>query len=231
MTNPRTKRTVGIIGLAVFTCFILIVSYAFVSRFGEFSENPTKIRDVVLGYGVWGYLVFSLINIFQVIFAPVPGNVVTVSSGILFGFVRGVLVTWVSVIIGGSIAMVIARSFGRKMLEYLLDEKAQRFEATITRKGLPFILLLSVFPNPIGDGLFYLAGLTTIRLRILIPIIAFGRLPGIVLSVFLGDTLLTAGIAGWILGGFGLLIIVILYLTFGSRIERLFENVMRARKP
>jgi uncharacterized membrane protein YdjX (TVP38/TMEM64 family) len=167
---------------------------------------------------------FMLLNIFQIIFAPVPGNVVTISSGILFGLLRGIIITWSSVIIGGSIVLVIARAFGRRMFEYLLDEKAQKFESLITRKGISFILLLSIFPNPIGDGLFYLAGLTTIRLRILIPLIALGRLPGIVLAVFLGDRLLTAGIAGWLLAGLGFLTVVVLYLILGKRIERIFER-------
>lgn len=224
MANPKAKRVIGVIGLVVFACFILIVSHIFIGRFGEITENPQKIREIVRGYGVWGYLVFAFLNIFQIIFAPVPGNIVTVSSGMLFGFFRGIIITWISVIIGGSIVMLIARAFGRRMLEYILDEKAQKFESLITRKGISFILLLSIFPNPIGDGLFYLAGLTTIRLRILIPLIALGRLPGIVLAVFLGDRLLTAGIAGWLLAGLGFLAVLTFYLIFGKKLERVFER-------
>jgi uncharacterized membrane protein YdjX (TVP38/TMEM64 family) len=226
MANPRTKRVIGIIGILFFAGFIIIISYIFVTRFGEITENPQRIREIVRGYGVWGYFIFSLLNIFQVIFAPVPGNVVTVSSGILFGFLRGIIITWLSVIAGGSIVLVIARAFGRRMFEYLLDEKAQNFENVITRKGVPFILLLSIFPNPLGDGLFYLAGLTTIPLKVLIPLIALGRLPGIVLAVFLGDRLLTAGIAGWLLAGLGFLVVVVLYLMLGKRIEKLFEKII-----
>jgi len=226
MANVKAKRVLGIIGLVIFICFILIVSYIFVSRFGEITENPQKIREIVRAYGVWGYLVFALLNIFQIIFAPVPGNVVTVSSGMLFGFFRGIIITWVSVIIGGSIVMVIARVFGRRMLEYFLDEKARRFESIVTKKGIAFILLLSIFPNPIGDGLFYLAGLTTIRLKVLIPLITLGRLPGIVLAVFLGDTLLTVGIAGWLLAGIGFLTVFALYIVFGPTIEKLLEKII-----
>jgi len=226
MANPKAKRVIGVIGLVVLACFILVVSHIFINRFGEITENPQKIREIIRGYGLWGYLFFVLLNIFQIIFAPVPGNVVTVSSGMLFGFFRGVIITWISVIIGGSLVLFIARAFGRRMLEYLLDEKAQKFENLITRKGIPFILLLSLFPNPIGDGLFYLAGLTTIRLKILIPLIALGRLPGIVLAVFLGDRLLTAGIAGWIVAALGFLTVLGLYFILGERIEKLFEKLI-----
>jgi uncharacterized membrane protein YdjX (TVP38/TMEM64 family) len=229
MDSRAIKRLIGIAGIIVFILFIVLVSVVFVQRFGDIVKNPAAVRDTVLSYGMWSYLVFSLFNIFQIIFAPVPGHVVTVSSGILFGFIRGTLVTWVSVVIGGSIVMFAARYFGKKMLDYLLDEKAKKFEADVTRKGIPFILLLSIFPNPLGDGLFYLAGITNVPLRVLIPLIAAGRLPGIIISVLLGDWLLTAGILGWIIGIAGFLIAVILYLLLGKRIEALFERFVRLR--
>lgn len=227
MYNPIIKRIIGIMGLVVFVFFILIISLIVVATFGDIMENPLKIREAVAGYGVWGYLVFSLINIFQIFFAPVPGHIVTVSSGILFGSFRGIIVTWVSVIIGGSAVMFFSRFFGHKMLYYLLDERAQRFETEVTRRGIPFILLLSIFPNPIGDGLYYLAGITNVPLRLLIPMIAFGRLPGIIVSVVIGDKLFTAGIKGWIFGGIGFVIILVLYAIFGKKLETMFERILK----
>lgn len=227
MRRKLLKRLIGIAGIIIFAVFIILVSIIFLQRFGDIVKNPYTVRDTVLAYGIWGYLIFSLFNIFQIIFAPVPGHVVTVSSGILFGFVRGTLVTWLSVVIGGSIVMIIARYFGRKMLDFLLEEKAKKFEADVTRKGIPFILLLSIFPNPLGDGLFYLAGITDVPLKVLIPLIAAGRLPGIIISVLIGDRLLTAGILGWIFGFGGFAIAVVLYLLFGKRIEAVFEQFFR----
>ncbi|UCC10929.1 MAG: TVP38/TMEM64 family protein [candidate division WOR-3 bacterium] len=226
MRKKLLKRLTGVTGIIIFIIFIALVSIIFLQRFGDIVENPAAVRDTVLAYGMWGYLIFSLFNIFQIIFAPVPGHVVTVSSGILFGFLRGTLVTWVSVVIGGSIVMCIARYFGRKMLDFLLDEKAKKFEADVTRKGIPFILLLSIFPNPLGDGLFYLAGITRVPLKVLIPLIAAGRLPGIIISVLFGDWLLAAGVLGWIIGIAGFLIAVILYMIFGKKIENVFVRLM-----
>jgi len=225
--NPKIKRIIGITGVVIFISFILIISYVVVDKFGNIIENSLKIREVVAGYGMWAYLVFSLVNIFQIFFAPVPGHIVTVSSGILFGSFRGIIITWVSIIIGGSAVMVFSRFFGHKMIYYLLDEKAQNFEMEVTKRGIPFILLLSIFPNPIGDGLFYLAGITNVPLKLLIPLIAFGRLPGIVVSVIVGDRLFTAGIKGWIIAGVGFLIAVILYIIFGKKLEILFERIIK----
>ena len=68
MKELHAKRVIGIIGTVILVIFILIVSYVFVSRFGDIMKNPHKIREIIVGYGVWGYLVFSLFNIFQIIF-------------------------------------------------------------------------------------------------------------------------------------------------------------------
>ena len=227
MHNQTIKRLIGIAGVIMFITFIILVSYLFIRRFGQIIENPHEIREMMTGYGVWAYLVFSIFNIFQILFAPVPGTVLTVSSGILFGFLRGIIITWVSVIIGGGFAMIISRVFGKKILYYLLDEKAKEFEVEITKRGIAFILFLAIFPNPIGDGIFYLAGITVIPLKILVPLIALGRLPGIIISVLIGDKLLCAGLKGWLIGGAGFLLAIIFYILFRKKLERLFERVIK----
>jgi uncharacterized membrane protein YdjX (TVP38/TMEM64 family) len=91
---------------------------------------------------------------------------------------------------------------------------------------LSFILFLAIFPTPLGDGVFYLAGLTTIALKVLVPIIALGRLPGIVIWVLLGDKILGAGVAGWIIGILGSFCAVGLYLVFQKRFEAFFDKMV-----
>ena len=227
MPNPILKRLLGIIGVLLFIAFLAVISFLFITNFGDMVENPHRIRQVVTDYGIWGYLIFSVLNIFQILFAPIPGQVMTLSSGILFGFLGGIIVTWVSVIAGGSIAMAISRMLGRKILDYLLDKKAKSFEREITKRGLPFILFLAVFPNPIGDGLFYLAGITDLPFKILLPLIVLGRLPGIIISVLIGDRILLAGVRGWIIGSTGFLVAALFYVIFRRKLETIFERVAK----
>lgn len=198
-----------------------------IKRFGSTIKNPMKMREIIAGYGTWGYLFFFLLYIFQIFFAPVPGNVLNVSSGILFGLLKGIILSWGAVILGGSLTMAFSRIFGEKVLNYLLDEKARNFQRVITRKGISFILFLAIFPNPVGDGVYYLAGVTDAPLKVLIPLVSLGRLPGIIVSVLIGDKILTTGIKGWIIGGAGFLLAVLLYIIFGKKFEVFFEKVLK----
>jgi len=226
MERKIARRLIGIAGTVLFFLFIILISYLFVKKYGFLLRDPVEFRAVIRGYGGRGYLVYLLAYILQIVFAPIPGQVLNISSGVLFGLGRGILISWIAVFLGGGLATVLSRLLGRKILEFILDDKAWKFEQEITRRGLPFILFLAIFPTPLGDGVFYLAGLTTIALRVLVPIIALGRLPGIVVWVLLGDRILGAGVAGWIIVILGSFAAVGLYLVFQKRFEAFFDKMV-----
>jgi uncharacterized membrane protein YdjX (TVP38/TMEM64 family) len=227
MERRTFRRLIGITGIILFFAFIILISYFFVKKYGFLIKDPVQFRAVIRGYGGQGYIVYLLLYIIQIIFAPIPGQVLNISSGVLFGVGRGIIISWAAVFLGGGLATLMSRLLGRKILEFILDDKAWKFEQEITKRGLSFIFFLSVFPNPLGDGVFYLAGLTNIALRVLIPIIALGRLPGIVVWVLLGDKILRAGVAGWIFGILGSFAAVGLYLIFQKQFEAFFEKMVR----
>uniref|UniRef100_A0A7C4XLH5 TVP38/TMEM64 family membrane protein n=1 Tax=candidate division WOR-3 bacterium TaxID=2052148 RepID=A0A7C4XLH5_UNCW3 len=220
------KKIIGIIGLTLFIFFIVFISIIFIRRFGGVIESPIEIRKAIEVYGIKSYLVFFLLYIFQIFFAPVPGQVLNIASGILFGPARGFLVSFCGVLVGGFLAMAITRYLGKKILYYFLEEKGIGFEKEITKRGLPLIIFLAIFPNPIGDGIYYLAGLTRISLKLLIGIIGICRIPGILVYVIAGDKILTAGIKGWIVGAGGFLLAILFYLAFRKKIEKVFERII-----
>jgi uncharacterized membrane protein YdjX (TVP38/TMEM64 family) len=226
MERRMARRMIGIAGTILFFVFIILVSYLFVKKYGFLLRDPVEFRAAIRGYGGRGYLVYLALYILQIIFAPIPGQVLNISSGILFGAGKGIIISWIAVFLGGSLATVLSRLLGRKILEFILDDRAWKFEQEITKRGLPFIFFLALFPTPLGDGVFYLAGLTTIALRVLIPIIALGRVPGIVIWVLLGDKILRAGIAGWIIGILGSIAAVGLYLIFQKKFEVFFDKLV-----
>ncbi|MEO0184859.1 MAG: VTT domain-containing protein [candidate division WOR-3 bacterium] len=226
----RVKQIVGAISVLIFLVIIFLVSFIFLKNFGFLVREPAVVRDVIQKYGVMAYLVYFLLYIFQIFFAPIPGQVLNIASGMLFGPLRGFLVSLFAVIIGGFLAMFVARYLGSKILALFLEENALGFKNEITRRGLPLILFLAIFPNPIGDGLFYLAGLTNIPLRILIILIAMCRIPGILIYVIAGDKIMSAGIKGWLIGGIGLLLAGVSYFLFKNKIEQLFEIYLERLK-
>ncbi len=223
----NTKRFLGFSGTIIFFAIIVSVSIIFVKNFNFIINDPAAVRDAIQRYGLVAYLMYFLLYIFQIFFAPIPGQVLNVTSGMLFGPFKGFLVSWLAVLIGGYLAMFVGRFLGRKILYLFAAEKAMHFEQMITNKGLPLILFLAIFPNPIGDGLFYLAGLTMIPLRVLIILIGLCRIPGILVYVIAGDRIMAMGIKGWVIGGFGFMIALILYFLLRKKMEKFFEKYIK----
>lgn len=223
----KAKTIVGILSIVIFLAFIILISLLFMKKFGSIIDDPIRLRQAIGEYGIVAYAIYFLLYIFQIFFAPVPGQVLNVASGMLFGTFRGFLVSWLAVILGGFLAMLFSRYLGKRLLKWFLEEKALNFEEVITRRGLSLIIFLAIFPNPIGDGLFYLAGLTSIPLKILIFIIAICRIPGILIYVIAGNKIMSAGIKGWIIGGIGFLLALLLYYFFRRNIELVFEKYMK----
>ena len=49
---------------------------------------------------------------------------------------------------------------------FLAPDRLAKLDAKILRRGTFYIFLLLLFPNPIGDWVYYLAGLSTIPLPV-----------------------------------------------------------------
>jgi len=220
----KPKQILGIAGAIFFIAIIVIISIVFVKNFNFIINDPSGVRDVIQRYGIMAYLLYFLLYIFQIFFAPVPGQVLNVASGMLFGTFCGFLISWLAVIVGGFLAMLLARFLGKKILHWFLEDRAMKFENEITRRGLPLIIFLAIFPNPIGDGLFYLAGLTNIPLKILILIIGICKIPGILIYVIAGNKIMSAGVKGWIIGGIGFLLAIVFYLICRGKFELIIEK-------
>ncbi|MGQ9664846.1 MAG: TVP38/TMEM64 family protein [bacterium] len=222
----KVKTVAGIFSIMIFFVFIILISFIFMKKFGHTIGDPLMFRQTIGEYGMIAYGIYFLLYLFQIFFAPIPGQVLNVASGMLFGTFRGFLVSWLAVIVGGFLAMLFSRYFGKKLLNWFFEEKALRFERTITRRGLSLIIFLAIFPNPLGDGLFYLAGLTHIPLKILISLIAICRIPGILIYVIAGNKIISAGIRGWIIAGIGLFLVILLYYLCRNKIETIFERYL-----
>lgn len=220
------KKITGIFSIVIFWVFIIIISFIFMKNFKSIIDDPVMFRQTIGEYGIIAYGIYFLLYIFQIFCAPIPGQVLNVASGMLFGTFRGFIISWLAVIAGGFLAMLFSRYFGKRLLKWFLEEKALRFEKVITRRGLPLIIFLAIFPNPIGDGLFYLAGLTNIPLKIMIFLIALCRIPGILIYVIAGNKMILAGVRGWIITGIGLFLAVLLYYLCRNKIEKIFERYL-----
>lgn len=177
----------------------LAALYVAVRRYAPFVFDTVALRTWIGQFGVFAPLVFVVVQAVQVVVAPIPGQVVALASGYLFGSIPGTIYSLTGVLIGSAVAFSLAKRYGRALVEEMLHEDAvTRFDGFVTRVGLPGLLAFVLIPGLPDDVICFLAGLTTWRLRTFIAVISIGRLPAYVLTVFAGgefaDGQLTSGL-------------------------------------
>ncbi|ACL20292.1 putative membrane protein YdjX (TVP38/TMEM64 family) [Desulfitobacterium sp. LBE] len=153
-------------------------------------SDPDQVRELIIRSGTWGPLVFMLLQIVQILIAPIPGQVIGVIGGFLFGPLLGLFYTMLGATLGFTLVFLLSRKLGRPFVERFVDKKTmERFDHLTEEKGawvFFFIFLLPAFPD---DLIAFIAGLTTIPIRTLVLISVAGRLPGYAVLTFMGNGL------------------------------------------
>ncbi|NJM45759.1 MAG: TVP38/TMEM64 family protein [Alkalinema sp. RU_4_3] len=120
----------------------------------------------------------------------IPGSVLTLGSGILFGLGWGTLYVVVAATLGATIAFWIGRNFARGWVSRQL-EKYPRFEAidrAVADQGFKIVALVRLSPLFPFNLLNYAFGITQVSLKDYV-LGSVGMIPGTVLYVYLGSLL------------------------------------------
>ncbi len=137
--------------------------------------------------GAWGAVVFVAAYVAATV-AFVPGSLLTLAAGAIFGLVRGVIYVFLGAVIGSAAAFLIARYVARPAVERRIagDPRFEQIDRAVAQDGRKIVFLLRLSPVLPYNLLNYALGLTRVRFRDYL-IAAFGMLPGTVLFVYSGQ--------------------------------------------
>ena len=177
-------RTIAVLGLlAIVVAALLIWHRPLLSFFADRAE----VQGFVMRFGPWAPLATILLHVAQVLLAPIPGQVIDAANGYLFGAAWGTVYSLIGVIAGSSLAMALARRFGRPWAERLIrKETLERLDSYSRQRGALFFFLVFLLPFLPDDVACFLAGLTPLPLPELVVLAAVGRLPGIFIANLVG---------------------------------------------
>jgi uncharacterized membrane protein YdjX (TVP38/TMEM64 family) len=177
-------QTIAILALLTLAVIALLIWHQ--PLLSVFADRA-KIQEFVTRFGPWAPLAAISLHVAQVLLAPIPGQVIDAVNGYLFGAAWGTTYSWIGVIAGSSVAMALARRFGRPWAERLIKrEMLERLDGYSRQRGTLFFFLVFLFPFLPDDVACFLAGLTLLPLPELIVLAALGRLPGIFVANFVG---------------------------------------------
>lgn len=140
----------------------------------------------VEGLGPWGPLAFILGYALAVV-AFVPGSLLTLAGGAVFGLGFGVVYVFVAAVLGSSSAFLVSRYLARHRIERHLegDPRFARIDRAVGQEGWRMVFLLRLSPAFPFSLLNYALGLTRVRFADYL-LAAPGMLPGTFLYVYYG---------------------------------------------
>ena len=207
--------------------FRFVIPEEWLAEISYYVDNPSELRR--LGEGSeW---LFILIQVLQVVIAPIPGQAAAFAGGFIFGFWKGWGLTTLGLVIGSLIAMSLARLLGISLVRKVVPESIiQRFDSVISDGGYMTFFMIFLLPALPDDAVCFLAGLTKLKLLPLSVVCLLGRAPGMAVLSLTGAGF-ADGLTLWaeILFGVMMVLSVLLWL-FWEIIEEWVYNFLRIKR-
>ncbi len=205
--------------------FVVVVSYDYIAAVFNILSDRDAVKASIESYGSKAPLVFILLQILQVIFAPVPGEATGVIGGYLFGGFHGFIYSTIGLTVGSWINFILGRFLGRDLVKKLTSaENFIKFDKLIKKKGSSILFILFLLPGFPKDYLCLFLGVSTLPLKRLLFLALVGRLPGTYMlscqgaALFEKNYLLTYGLLGLCL------IIIFIVIKYKKQIDRYLEE-------
>ena len=225
--QPRRRRILAFAGFPLLFVALAVPVIIFRTDIGRLFSSVPRLEAWVKASGPIAPLLYMAIQIFQIVVFVVPGEVVQITGGFLFGVWPNTLYSVVGIGIGSAIDFFLARVLGVPFVNAIVSpEKVEGVRKLLaTRASKLVFFLLFVIPGIPKDILCYVAGLTPLRFRFFILASMVGRLPGIIGSSVIGES---AAEKKWALAAIVMGAAVILFvagLLFRERIEKLLRRI------
>lgn len=136
--------------------------------------------------GIWGPIVFAAAYVIATV-AFVPGSLLTLAAGAIFGVALGTLLVFFAATVGAAAAFLIARHLARSAIEHRVADnpKFDAIDRAVAEQGRKIVFLLRLSPVFPFNLLNYALGLTRVGFWDY-AIASLGMLPGTLLYVYTG---------------------------------------------
>jgi uncharacterized membrane protein YdjX (TVP38/TMEM64 family) len=196
--DPQRRNWLSLLAFPLFLLGLIALTLVFRSELWNFFKDREQLRTWILGWGWAGFAAFILLQVIQVVIFVIPGEVVQIAGGYVFGLWGGVFLSIVGIGLGSLVNFAAGRILGRPFVVSLFGEaKVAQIEGVASSgKGAAAMFLLFVIPGIPKDILCYAAGLTRLAFPVFLGISMAGRLPGIIGSSFMGQAAYSANYTG-----------------------------------
>jgi uncharacterized membrane protein YdjX (TVP38/TMEM64 family) len=236
-TSPQTKwKWILFLCILVGFAFYLIYQYNSqlwneIVKLYDLFHDRHHLKGWVRSFGAYSPLAYILLQIIQVVIAPIPGGAIEFLGGYLFGAKLGFILSMVGLTLGSLMAFSLARIFEKIAVEkFVSKETRKKFDYLVEHQGAIISFILFLIPGFPKDALCYILGLTPMHLGIFLIISTIGRIPGTLMACLQGGKafeyqyktfLVLLGISG---------LVILVFYIYHEEIHKLIKKLKREKR-
>jgi len=185
-----SKKIAAVVLTLISILSVVLAVLGFLWLRKNFSDQ-NLLREWVMEHPVLGALVMIAVSAVQVIVALMPGELIEIAAGYIFGAWHGALLCLLGMALGSVAVILLVRRFGRRLVEAFYP--AEKLDALPVlrdpKKRNVMTAILFLIPGTPKDLVTYLIGLTKMSIPHYLAITLVCRFPSVIMSTLSGDAL------------------------------------------
>jgi len=224
MSKVRMNKRIflKLVSLILTLAIIVFVGFETAPWLFEHARDPQYIRDYLAGFGNFGFLIYILIQVIQVIIVIIPGDLVMICSGFVYGIPLGFILSYLGLMLGSVIVFYISRFFGYEIVSnFIAKEKIEKLSGILnSTRGTMGLFIVCCIPFIPKDLMMYVAGITPVKPIRLFLVYGLSRIPATLIWVSVGANAFEKDILGLGITIAVMLILLIIIFFLGRKYHK-----------
>ena len=166
---------------------VVVVGLLVAAKFLPVKDYIMSSLEWAQGLGNWGPIFVGVLYVLACVLM-VPGLIITIAAGFLFGLIKGTITVSIASTLGACAAFVVGRTLARGLVEQKVTGRPKflAIDRAVGEQGFKIVLLTRLSPIFPFNLLNYAYGLTKVGFWQYAGASWIGMLPGTILYVYLG---------------------------------------------
>lgn len=184
----KQSDLIKLVGLVVFIVLITAIVVAIWPTLSIVFEpgGVETLIELITSQGPLGVLILLGMQLLQIIVAFIPGEVVQIAAGMMYGPLWGSVVILVGCVLSSMVVYELVHKLGAPFVRSMVGEKQllkfRQFE--LSGKFGVTVFILFLIPGFPKDVLTYIVPLSDMNLRTFLLLSTIGRTPGVIISTY-----------------------------------------------
>jgi uncharacterized membrane protein YdjX (TVP38/TMEM64 family) len=208
MKKGKVRLIILITLFVIATIVLTIIFWPFIKDLRN-NEYREAFSLWIKSLGFKGVLILLGVQVLQIVAAVIPGGPVQIIAGAAYGALGGLAIMVAGCVFASSFIFFLIRKFGLPLLRRFFGENDINTWVFLkdTQKVARVVFILFLIPGTPKDLLTWLCPLTNLSLPMFLVVSIFARIPGILSSTIMGDSMIQGN---WILS---LSIVLVIAIT------------------